>query len=177
MTENDLRAAFPQITQVSDMGQATLGLPGYVIANRKYAIAFSFDDEKRLASVHLIYLKILVNQDGTELAEVRCDSCEAAPPNSSAHKKAAGVAWAATKEAIIKAELNADAARRGKESLLAALTEKYGNPSNHAANSPSETFVWQFPTTVITLMWAHSEYKQLDAVHLFYTLRKKSPDL
>jgi hypothetical protein len=184
MTEDQIKAAFPQTTQMEDQGRTGLGLPSYVISNRKYLVAFSFDKEKGLTSVHFTDQKTLVKNDGTEVPLVRCDTC-ASPSQSNtsssraARKKAADdAAWAATKKAYIEAELNEQAVRLGKESLLTALTEKYGNPSSHAMEpSGIEKFVWQFPTTVITLMWIHGEFKQLHSAQLFYGLRKKSSDL
>jgi hypothetical protein len=140
-----------------------------------------FGKEKRLLTVHLNDQKTLVKTDGTEVSLLQCGSCASGAPQStsssrSARKKAADdAALAAATEAYIKAELNEQASRSGKDALLSALTEKYGNPSDHKVEPPGmETFAWRFPTTTITLMRFHSQYKQLDSVNLYYGLREKS---
>jgi len=192
MTEDELKAAFPQITQVEDDGSSGIGLPHYVIQNHLYAVAFLVDKEKGLRTVHIIFKKKLVKQDGTELDMVECGgvySCPSAAPQSTtssssrsqkkaAQKAAEDATWAATKQAYIKAEMNEQAVRLSKDDLLKALTTKYGNPtSNTAKTAGIEEFVWQFPTTEITLMWVHGEFKQLHSIQLFYGFRKKSSDL
>jgi hypothetical protein len=144
-------------------------------------------EEKGLFAVGLLDQKTRVQTDGTEESLVECGnlySCTSAIPQStsasrSARRKAAeDLAVATLGEAYIKAELNEQASRLAKDSLLTALSEKYGNPSTHTTKTAGiEEFIWQFPTTVITLMWTHSEFKQLDSVRLFYALRRKSSDL
>jgi hypothetical protein len=193
MTESELKAAFPQIAQVEDDdGSSGIGLPHYVIENHLYAVAFLISKETGLRAVHIIFKKKLVKQDGTELDMVECGgvySCPSAAPQSTtssssrsqkkaAQKAAEDAAWAATQGAYIKAEMNEQAVRLSKDDLLKGLTTKYGNPtSNTTKTAGIEEFVWQFPTTQITLMWVHGEFKQLHSIQLFYTFRKKSSDL
>ncbi len=192
MTEAELRATFPQIEQMREDGSDGIGLPRYVIENHLYSVWFLVAKETGLRTVHITFQKKLVKQDGTEVDLVECGAVHSCPsavpqttssPSSKAQKKAAqkaaeDAAWAATKDAYIKAGLNEQAVRLAKDDLLTALSSKYGNPSDHSVKSAGiENYLWRFATTEITLMWTHSEYKQLDSVQLFYTARKKSSEL
>jgi hypothetical protein len=180
MTQDEIKSAFPATGQLMDQGQTHLGLPVYVVDHRKYAVSFSFDKGDHLSYVHLIDQKTLVMPDGTERPMVQCTTCAPPAPDQAKQSKAErqkGVVAAAT-EAVVKAELNAQAAKGTKDSLLSALTEKYGNPTSHIADPEgTEHFEWLFPTTKITLLWFHSQFKNLDSTELFYSLRKKSSDL
>ena len=180
MTEDDLKAAFPQIGQVQDEGRDQIGLPRYIIANHLYAVAFFLDKEKGLRGVHIIFKKKLVKPDGTELEMVECGgvySCPSAPQSTSKKKAAQDTEWAATQQAYIKAEMNEQAVRLAKDDLLNGLTNNYGNPTSVTMKTAGlEEFIWRFPTTEITLMWVHGEFKQLHSIQLFYAFRKKSPD-
>jgi hypothetical protein len=191
MTEAELKLAFPEIAQVQDGGSNRIGLPRYVIANHLYAVAFLVNKEKGLFAVHIIFEKKVVKQDGTELDMVECGgvySCPpAAPPSTTssssrsqkraAQKAAEDATWAATQHDYIKAEMNEQAVRLSKDGLLRGLTTNYGNPTRDTTETAGiEEFVWQFPTTEITLMWVHGEFKQLHSIQLFYGLRTKSSD-
>jgi hypothetical protein len=192
MTEDELNATFPHIAQMQDDGSGGIGLPRYVIENHLYAVRFLIAKDTGLRAVHITYQKKLVREDGSEVDLVECGgvySCASAAPqgtpssSSRAQKKAAqkaaeDAARAATQQEYVKAEMNEQAVRLSKDDLLRALTTKYGNPASKTMRAAGiEEFVWQFPTTQITLMWAHGEFKQFDSIQLFYTFRKKSSDL
>ncbi len=178
MTREQLKELFPQITQIEDLHQSRLGIASYVIDNRKFSVAFGFVKDG-LASVHLIDQKTLVDVDGTEIPMLTCKTCPQAETGTSksARKKAA---LAAEREAVVKTAMNAVVVTNTKDAIMDTLREKYGNPTIHTVsgdNGDTDEFKWLFPSTTISLIWFHSEYKQLDEVTIFYGPRGKSADL
>jgi hypothetical protein len=176
MTPDQVKDAFPQATQIQDMGSPTLGIPGYVIENRKFSAAFGFDKDNHLASVHLADKKTLVSHDGIETPMLTCKTCP--PPETGTSKSVRKRAVAESrKEAVVKAEMNAFVVASTKDALLNALREKHGNPTAHTVSDDTDDFEWLFPSTTISLTWFHSEFKNLDTVDIFYMRRKQSTDL
>jgi hypothetical protein len=157
MTQDQIRTAFPETAQIDDgTGRLSLGLRSYPIEQRKFAVVFSFDNEKRLNSVRLEFQKILIGRNGSELSLV-CDKCDA----------------------FVKAAMNERAVTDGKDFILHTLTDKYGNPTTHRVESDGrmEYFDWLFPSTKISLFWFHSQFKELDSVSVSFALHAKSSDL
>ena len=193
LTPEEVKALFPQATQIEVMTEQDkqnaretsrvlpreqqavlpvrppqLGLPKYLIDRRGYAVAFFFDKDTHLSSVRLIYQSTMITDDGTEVP-LNCSSCVAA---ALAHKPIVPP----TDIERIDPAVNERIVDNAKRSLLAALSEKYGNPTSHTPvpDGNTETYDWLFPTTKISLAWFHSEYKQLNNIYLEYSLRKKS---
>lgn len=176
MTQDQVKEAFPQATQIQDLGSPMLGIASYVIEHRKFSAAFGFDKDNHLASVHLADQKTLVAPDGTETPMLTCKTCP--PPETGTSKSARKrAATELQKEAVIKAEMNAFVVAATKDALLNALSEKYGNPTSHTFSGDTDDFKWLFPSTTISLSWFHSEFKDLNHVDIFYMRRKPSDDL
>jgi hypothetical protein len=190
MTRSQVADLFEKATDVvDDAGKTNLGIPAYIIGGyHKFSVVFYFGKDGGLGTVHLIDMKTRVKQDGTEVSyfavakpsEVIFYNERHVAPWVARQAKAANAALNSAEDARVHAELNEQEVANMKDSLLADLTEKYGNPTSHVkkTDSPVEEFVWRFPTSTITLMWSHdSQTKQLDQVSIYYGLRNSSPDL
>jgi len=75
MTQEQIKEAFPETTEIQEMNEMHLGLSMSVINHRKLAVAFTFNNNGGLSYAHLIDQKTLVGNDGTETPLVRCASC------------------------------------------------------------------------------------------------------
>jgi hypothetical protein len=182
MTQEEVKGAFREVTFTAYPldGLRGLNLASYPISGRKFSVAFLFDKENHLGSVHLTYAKALVRPDGAEVPLLRPVGVVQDATSKPSRKVAAAAAEKAAVDAIVNAEVNEQIVTDEKEKLLSDMTEKYGNPTTHTIGSEGwlDTFVWLFPSTKISLVWFHSRSnKEVDSVELFYGHLKKSSDL
>lgn len=185
-TRDQIRELFPDATQVDpwtpqerqvavNLNASELGLSSFPIRGRKFRVAFSFDKNDRFTGVRLIYEKVLIDAGGKEVP-LGCQSC--APDVQVAGKEPrsaqATTSAAASRDEIVRAELNEQIVEDAKDILLNGLVTQYGNPGSDTRDGDRETFRWLFPTTDISLTWTHGQFKDLDAIELSYGERKKS---
>ncbi len=149
MTQDQIKAAFPDATQVRFLREVRLGLPAYVIGPRKFVVAFGFDASGGLQDVSLF--DEFTAEGMRQFTETQ---------------RISAIPGFATRIGDVK------------DDLLSSLTAKYGNFSDHAITEKGtqDDWSWLLPGTTIKLNWRHAG-DSLDGAHLYYKVRKKSSDL